>query len=81
MNTPDLKSDLTRAIEQDRALYAAGYRAGLEQGRAEVSCPHIHPQIAASVREMFAGWDGEQAAHRRSVERFRAEQRQGVTSR
>lgn len=80
MTTTDLKSELTRSVEQDRALYAAGYRAGLEQGRLEVSCPHIHPQIAASVREMFAGWDGEQAAHRRSVERFRADRQQEVTA-
>lgn len=78
MNTSDLESDLTRSIEQDRALYAAGYRAGLEQGRTEVSCPHVHPQITASMAEMFGPWDGEQAAHRRSVERFRAEQQRGV---
>lgn len=75
MNRPD---DLARAVEQDRALWTAGYRAGLEQGRTEVSCPHIHPQIAASVRELFNGWDGAEAAQRRSVERFRAEQQQGV---
>lgn len=78
MTTSDLKSYLSRAVEQDRALWTAGYRAGLEQGRAEVSCPHVHPQIAASVRELFNGWDGEQAAHRRSIERFRAEQQRVV---
>lgn len=76
MTTP---SDLSRAVEQDRALWTAGFRAGLEQGRTEVSCPHVHPEIAASVRELFAGWDGAEAAQRRSVERFRAEQWQGVT--
>ncbi|GAA1118140.1 hypothetical protein [Citricoccus alkalitolerans] len=78
MNTSDLESDLTRSVEQDRALYAAGYRAGLEQGRTEVSCAHIHPEIAASVAEMFPDWDGATAAQRRSIIRFRHEQHQGV---
>lgn len=76
MNRPD--DELTRSVEQDRALFNAGYRAGLQQGRTEVSCPHVHPQIAESVREMFAGWDGAEQAAQRSVARFKAEQRQGV---
>lgn len=78
MNHPH--DDLRRSLDQDRALYTAGYRAGLEQGRAEVSCSHVHPQIAASVAQMFGPWDGAEAAHRRSVARFRADRRQGVSA-
>lgn len=64
---------LARDLEQDRALYAAAWRAGFEAGRESMTCQHVHPAIAASVAEIFAGWDGAQAAHLRSVARFRAE--------
>lgn len=80
MNSRD---ELTSAVEQDRALYAAAYRAGFNDGAAaamDTGCPHVHPAISASVREMFDGWDGAAAAQRRSVGRFRAERRQGVTA-
>lgn len=70
--------DLERATEHDLILYRLAYAAGLAQGRAEVSCPHVHPKIAASVAEMFGPWDGADAGHRRSVTRFRNEQRQEV---
>lgn len=69
-----MSEDLRRDVEQDRALWQAGYRAGLEQGRTEVSCPHIHPLISDSASRIFAGWDGAGAAGRRSVERFRRQQ-------
>ena len=44
--------------------YAAGYRDGAGEGPA-------HPAVVDSVARMFAPWDGPDAAHVRSVTRFR----------
>ena len=71
-----MNPDIRSAIEQEQIIWQDGYRAGLDQGRTEMSCPHIHPHISASAERMFSGWDGAEAAHRRSVERFR----QGVNA-
>lgn len=61
------------------ADYARGYAAAWADARAILStCQHTHPAIAQSVAEMFAGWDGAEAAHRRSIQRFHAERRKGV---
>lgn len=73
--TQSMRDDIERAIDHDLILYQLAYAAGLEQGRAEVSCPHVHPAIAESVAAIFGPWDGADAAHRRSVARFRDETR------
>lgn len=54
--------------------YARGYAAAWADAQATLpTFQHTHPAIADSVARMFAGWDGAEAAHRRSVARFRAE--------
>lgn len=57
------------------ADWARGYAAAWSDALATLpTCQHTHPAIADSVREFFPGWDGAEAAHRRSVQRFRTEQ-------
>ena len=59
-------------IEADRALWAAAYAQGHADGLAEgLAQGAAHPAIADSVARVFAGWDGAEAAHARSVARFR----------
>ncbi|SFV21317.1 hypothetical protein [Micrococcus terreus] len=71
-----MNPDIRNTIEHEQIIWQDGYRAGLDQGRTEMSCPHVHPRISASAERMFSGWEGAEAAHRRSVERFR----QGVNA-
>ncbi len=63
---------IAERVEADRALYAAayaeGYAAGLAEGLAQGAS---HPAVVESVARTFAGWDGAEAAHARSVARFR----------
>lgn len=61
-------------INNDIVMFRAGFAAGREQGRAEVHCAHVHPQISASVARMFEPWCGAEVARRESVERFKAVQ-------
>ena len=59
-------------VAADRALYAAAYAQGHADGLAEgLAQGAAHPAIADSVARVFAGWDGAEAAHARSVARFR----------
>lgn len=62
--------EVVRTVENELMLYRAGWEDAL---RTHPPCHHTHPAIAASVAEMFSGWDGAHAAHLRSVARFRAE--------
>lgn len=59
---------IAERIAAERAAFDAGWRAALE---AHPPCEHVHPAIADSVSRIFHGWDGEAAAHARSVARFR----------
>ena len=60
-------------IEADRALYAAAYAQGHADGLAEgLAQGAAHPAVADSVARIFHGWDGEVAAHARSVAHFHA---------
>lgn len=60
-------------IEADRALYAAAYAQGHADGLAEgLAQGAAHPAVADSVARIFHGWDGEVAAHARSVAHFQA---------
>lgn len=59
-------------IEADRALYAAAYAQGHADGLAEgLAQGAAHPAVRDSVARIFHGWDGAEAAHARSVARFR----------
>ncbi len=61
--------------------WARGYAAAWADALAALpTCQHTHPAIASSVAEMFPQWDGAEAAHHRSVARFHAERRQGVSA-
>ena len=52
--------------------YAQGHAAGFSDGRlAGASEGSAHPAIVDSVKRMFGDWDGHEAAHQRSVIRFR----------
>ena len=60
-------------IEADRALYAAAYAQGHADGLAEgLAQGAAHPAVRDSVARWFPGWDGEVAAHARSVAHFQA---------
>ncbi|OOL31603.1 hypothetical protein GQ85_12560 [Rhodococcus rhodochrous] len=60
-------------VAADRALYAAAYAQGHADGLAEgLAQGAAHPAITDSVARVFAGWDGAEAAHARSVAAFRA---------
>lgn len=50
--------------------YSTGLREGLNQG------PN-HPAVSRSVANMFGDWDGAQAAHERSTQRFWRDYRAG----
>ena len=51
--------EVARTVENELMLYRAGWEDAL---RTHPPCHHTHPAIAASVAEMFAGWDGAAAA-------------------
>ena len=52
--------------------YAEGFARGRDAGRLEGALEGpAHPAVADSVARMFAGWDGPDAAHARSVAQFR----------
>ena len=55
-------------VAADRAMFQAGWNAALA---AHPPCEHVHPAVADSVARIFHGWDGADAAHARSVARFR----------
>ncbi|WP_431794057.1 hypothetical protein [Micrococcus luteus] len=55
-------------VAADRAMFQAGWNAALA---AHPPCEHVHPAVADSVARIFHGWDGAEAAHARSVARFR----------
>ena len=58
-------------VAADRALYAAAYAQGHADGLAEgLAHGAAHPAVVESVARTFAGWDGAEAAHARSVARF-----------
>lgn len=60
-------------IEADRALFAAAYAQGHADGLAEgLAQGAAHPAVTDSVARVFAGWDGAEAAHARSVTHFHA---------
>ena len=60
-------------VAADRALYAAAYAQGRADGLAEgLAQGAAHPAVVESVARTFAGWDGAEAAHARSVTHFRA---------
>ena len=60
-------------IEADRALFAAAYAQGHADGLAEgLAQGAAHPAVTDSVARVFAGWDGAEAAHARSVAHFQA---------
>ncbi|STY69842.1 hypothetical protein [Micrococcus luteus] len=60
-------------VAADRALYAAAYAQGHADGLAEgLAQGAAHPAVTDSVARVFAGWDGAEAAHARSVAAFRA---------
>ena len=59
---------IAERIAAERAAFDAGWRAALE---AHPPCEHVHPAVADSVARIFHGWDGAEAAHARSVARFR----------
>lgn len=59
---------IAERIAAERAAFDAGWRAALA---AHPPCEHVHPAVADSVARVFAGWDGAEAAHARSVARFR----------
>lgn len=56
-------------VAADRAMFQAGWNAALA---AHPPCEHVHPAITDSVARVFAGWDGADAAHARSVAHFHA---------
>lgn len=59
-------------VAADRALYAAAYAQGHADGLAEgLAQGAAHPAVRDSVARWFPGWDGAEAAHARSVARFR----------
>lgn len=56
------------------ADWVKGYATAWADAQATMpTCQHTHPAIADSVARMFQGWDGAQAALKRSVTRFRTE--------
>ena len=58
-------------VAADRALYAAAYAQGHADGLAEgLAQGAAHPAVVESVARTFAGWDGAEAAHARSVTHF-----------
>lgn len=59
---------IAERIAAERAAFDAGWRAALE---AHPPCEHVHPAVADSVARIFHGWGGAEAAHARSVARFR----------
>lgn len=62
---------IAERVEADRALYAAAYAEGHAAGLAEgLAQGASHPAVVESVARVFAGWDGADAAHDRSVARF-----------
>ena len=64
---------IAERVAADRALYAAAYTQGHADGLAEgLAQGAAHPAVTDSVARVFAGWDGAEAAHARSVARFRA---------
>lgn len=72
-------------VAADRALYAAAYAQGHADGLAEgLAQGAAHPAVRDSVARWFPGWDGAEAAHARSVARFRTRHAQaraeGVTA-
>lgn len=63
---------IAERVAADRALYAAAYAQGHAAGLAEgLAQGASHPAVVESVARTFAGWDGAEAAHARSVARFR----------
>ena len=56
--------DIETQIEHDRTLYNAAHT----RARAEAV---NDPYVRDSVSRIFTGWDGPDAAHARSVARFR----------
>lgn len=63
---------IAERVAADRALYAAAYAQGHADGLAEgLAQGASHPAVVESVARMFPSWDGAEAAHDRSVARFR----------
>lgn len=63
---------LAERVAADRALFAAAYAQGHAAGLAEgLAQGAAHPAVVESVTRMFPSWDGPEAAHDRSVARFR----------
>lgn len=70
---------IAERIEEDRALYARAYAAGWRDREAQAVAEGPTPALVRdSVRRMFAGWDGPEAAQVRSITRFHAARRADV---
>lgn len=56
-------------IELDRMTYAVAYKAGFTDA---AGLGAAHPAVVDSVKRVFAGWDGLDAAREASVTKFKA---------
>jgi len=54
-------------VQQDIALWQAGYQAGLQDGLAQGPA---HPAVQQSVANFFGDWQGAEAARQQSTQRF-----------
>lgn len=72
MGSVNAAEAVAERIEADRALFAAAYAQGHADGLAEgLAQGAAHPAVVESVARIFHGWAGAEAAHARSVARFR----------
>lgn len=60
--------DPAEQIDLDRMTFADGYQWGFNDG---AGLGAAHPAVADSVKRIFAGWGGLDAARQASVTRFK----------